>query len=222
MDPSQASLSYLSAFLGGVAISFTPCVYPLLPITLSFIGASSSGSKLKGFIYSLVYVTGMAVVYAALGVIATLTGSLFGTISVHPATRIVIGALIVIFGLSMWDIIPVNMFGSGANINVRQQGIVKAFLIGTISAFAISPCVSPALGSILVYVASGKNIIYGATLLLVFAYGLGFLLIIAGTFGGILVNLPKSGAWMVKIKKACGVVLLAVGSYFIIIGIRSI
>ena len=221
MIPSQVPLSYLSAFLGGVAISFTPCVYPLLPITLSFIGASSSGGRIKGFLYSLVYVTGMALVYAALGVIASLTGFLFGSISVHPLTRIIIGVIMILFALSMLDILPFDPFAFRANINVKKQGIFKAFLIGITSGFMISPCVSPALGSILVYVASGKNVAYGGTLLLVFAYGMGLILILAGTFSGILVNLPKSGSWMTIVQKACGLILLVMGLYFISLGIRS-
>jgi cytochrome c-type biogenesis protein len=221
MMPSQTELSFLSAFLGGVAISFTPCVYPLLPITLSFIGANSVGGKIKGFLYSLVYVTGMALVYAALGVIASITGSLFGSISVHPLTRIIIGVMILLFGLSMMNILPFDPFSFRANINVKKQGIAKAFLIGITSGFMISPCVSPALGSILVYVASGKNMIYGGTLLLVFAYGMGLILIVAGTFSGILVNLPKSGSWMVAVQKVCGLILLVIGLYFITLGIRS-
>ncbi|MFA5116996.1 MAG: cytochrome c biogenesis protein CcdA [Candidatus Omnitrophota bacterium] len=221
MIPSQDPLSYLSAFLGGIAISFTPCVYPLLPVTLSFIGASSSGSKLKGLILSLAYVSGIALVYASLGVIAGLTGSLFGAVSVHPATRMIIGVAMVLFGLSMWDILPLNIFASRAKANVKKEGVFKAFLIGITSGFMISPCVSPALGSILVYVASSKNIIYGGTLLLAFAYGMGLILVLAGTFSGILVNLPKSGLWMAWVKKACGLILLAIGLYFIILGARS-
>jgi cytochrome c-type biogenesis protein len=221
MTPSQLPLNYLSAFLGGVAISFTPCVYPLLPVTLSFIGAGSAGSKLKGFIYSLAYVTGIALVYAALGVIASLTGSLFGAISVHPATRMIVGVIMVLFGLSMWDILPLNPFSFNTNFNVKKEGILNAIIIGITSGFMVSPCVSPALGSILVYVASGKNIFYGGTLLLAFAYGMGLIIILAGTFSGILINLPKSGSWMVKIKKICGLILVVMGIYFITLGIRS-
>jgi len=221
MIPSQDPLSYLSAFLGGIAISFTPCIYPLLPVTLTFIGASSSGSKLKGLILSFAYISGIALVYASLGVIAGLTGSLFGAVSVHPATRMIIGVVMVLFGLSMWDILPSDLFASRVKVNVKEGGVFKAFLIGITSGFMISPCVSPALGSILVYVASSKNIIYGGTLLLAFAYGMGLILVLAGTFSGILVNLPKSGPWMAWVKKACGLILLAIGLYFIILGVRS-
>ena len=222
MNQSPVPISYVAAFLGGLAISLTPCVYPLIPITLSVIGANSVGSRTKGFLLSMVYVSGVAVVYAALGVIAAITGSFFGAISVHPLTRIAVGIVMLLFGLSLLGVLPFNILTFRKNVNIKSGGIWRVFILGITSGFAVSPCVSPALFSILTYVASGRNMLYGATLLLVFAYGMGFILIVSGTFSAILVNLPKAGPWTERIKKACGVVLLAVGLYFMGLGIKGL
>jgi len=222
MDQSPAVISYAAAFLGGLAVSFTPCVYPLIPITLSVIGANSVGSRVKGLLLSIVYISGLALVYAALGVIAAMSGSFFGAISVHPITRIIVGIVIFLFGLSLLDVLPFNILSVRKNVDIKSGGIWKVFILGITSGFAVSPCVSPALFSILTYVASERNVIYGATLLLAFAYGMGFILVLSGTFSALLVNLPKAGPWMERIKKLYGLILLAVALYFMSLGIKEL
>ncbi|MBI4708019.1 MAG: sulfite exporter TauE/SafE family protein [Candidatus Omnitrophica bacterium] len=212
-------IDYVLAFTGGVAVSFTPCVYPLIPITLGFIGASASGSRKKGFFLSLTYVTGIAIMYSLLGLFASLSGTLFGKFSTYPLTYILVGLFVTFFGLSMFDLfqIPLPMF------KVRQQkkqGYLSSFVLGVSSGFIIGPCLTPVLGSILAYLAAKNNVYYGASLLFVFAYGMGLVLILAGTFGSTLVNLPKSGKWMVYIKRACAIILIIAGAYFIYNGIR--
>ena len=200
-------------------ISFTPCVYPLIPISVSYIGVRSN-SKPKGFILSLVYVSGIAFTYSILGLIASLTGKIFGSISNHPATYLVVGVIIVIFGLSMSDLFNIS-FGTNFNNPVfKKKGYFSIFLLGITSGFIISPCLTPVLGSILSYLATRKNIFYGMSLLAVFAYGMGVIFILSGTFAGILANLPKSGRWMVYFKKAAGILLVAMGVYYIYAGIR--
>jgi thiol:disulfide interchange protein DsbD len=94
--------------------------------------------------------------------------------------------------------------------------------LGLTSGLIIGPCLTPALGAILAYLATKKHIIYGTTLLFCFAYGMGFLLILVGTFSGLLANLPKSGKWMVYIKRLAAFILLAMGAYFIYVGIRRL
>ena len=85
-----------------------------------------------------------------------------------------------------------------------------------------SPCLTPVLGSILVYLAATKNVFYGASLLFVFAYGMGFVLILAGTFSAVLTNLPRSGKWLAYVKKTCALLLLGMGLYFVFAGIKEI
>lgn len=219
MDPSISSLDYLKAFLGGVGVSFTPCVYPLLPITVGFIGASSAGSRLKGFFLSLAFVTGVAVTYSALGLLASLTGTFFGEFSSKPVTHIIVGVLMVLFSLSMFDIFTMPSLHKSLPV-FRKKNYFSAFILGMASGLIISPCLSPVLATILLFIATKKSVLYGTTLLLSFAYGLGAILILAGTFSSILLSFPKSGKWLTYVKKTGGVVILGMGLFFIISGLR--
>jgi thiol:disulfide interchange protein len=200
-------------------ISFTPCVYPLVPISVSYISVKSN-SKPKGFILSLIYVTGIAFTYSILGLVASLTGKIFGNISNHPVTYLAVGVVIVLFGLSMLDLFHIS-FGTNFNSPIfKKKGHFSILLLGITSGFIISPCLTPVLGSVLSYLATRKNIFYGMSLLAVFAYGMGIIFILSGTFAGILANLPKSGKWMVHFKKVAGILLIIMGLYFIYSGIR--
>lgn len=213
-------LAYAGVFLGGVLVSFTPCVYPVIPITFSYIGGNAQGSRLKGFLLSVVYVLGMSLTYAALGAFAALSGKLFGQISVSPWVNFLVGAVCILMGLSMFDVftLPSLPFLSSVQSQTgksKRGGYAGSFVIGVFSGLVVGPCTAPALGALLVYVGSKQNVIYGTTLLFVFALGMGFLLVCVGTFAGLLSNLPKSGAWLLRIKKIFGWLLLIIGEYFI-------
>ena len=217
MNPQGSDITYIGAFLGGIMVSFSPCVYPLLPITLAFIGVEAGASRLRGLFLSLIYVLGIAVTYSILGLIAALTGRLFGQISNHPISFFVIGNACIVAGLSFLDVININFTGIRlANKVKRTGGYLSVFLLGLTSGLAVSPCTVPVLGTILFVAANKQNILYGASLLFVYAYGMGFLLILAGTFSAIFLNLPKSEIWLMRIKKASGFILLGIGEYFLI------
>jgi thiol:disulfide interchange protein DsbD len=222
MQLSGNALDYVSVFLGGIALSFTPCVYPLIPVTAGYIGINSGSSRFKGLLLSLVYVTGLAVTYSALGVIAALTGRMFGSISSHPATLITVGVIFILFGLSMLKVFVFYLPTIVRMSHIRIKGYFSVFLLGLASGLIASPCVVPALVAILVYLGTTKNILYGATLLFMFAFGMGLTLILAGTFSAILMNFPKSGKWMLYVEKICACVLIGFGVYFIVTGIRRI
>jgi len=211
------SLGFIGAFLGGVLMSFSPCVYPLVPITLGFIGVKAGSSRLRGLILSLVYVLGLAITYSILGLIASLTGRLFGQISSHPISFLVIGNACIIAGLSFFDVINISFTGIRLQNKIKMRGdILSVFLLGLASGLVAGPCTAPALGTILLYVASKQNIFYGASLLFVFAYGMGFLLILVGTFSAVFINLSRSGIWLARLKKFSGFILLGIGEYFLI------
>lgn len=224
MNLSGNPVDYLVVFLGGVFLSFTPCVYPLIPISASFIGARSSGSRLKGFVLSLFYVIGVAVSYALLGLVASLTGKIFGSVSSHPLSSILVGGIVIFFGLSMLDIFTFSLpiLKLARLPQTQDKNYLSSFILGLSSGFIVSPCITPVLGSILLYLTTKKNIWYGTTLLFVFALGMGILLIVIGTFSGIVANLPKSGKWMVYFKKICALVLIGLGIYLVTQGIRRI
>jgi cytochrome c-type biogenesis protein len=213
-------LAYVAVYLGGVLVSFTPCVYPVAPITIAFIGAHSSGSKRKGFVLSIIYVLGISVTYTALGAIAALSGKLFGQIQTNPWTYMIMANICILMGLAMLDVyvLPWRTPQSIARIQPREKtkGIISSFLIGMASGLVMGPCTAPVLAVLLGYVATQQNLFFAATLLFVFAFGLGTFLIILGTFAGLLANLPRSGPWMVRITHLFGWILIGTGEYFLI------
>ena len=201
-------------------VSLTPCVYPLIPVTVFYISSKSGNSKIRGFILSLIFVTGLAVTYSILGLIATIGGIFFGRISTHPVTYIVVGTVIVLFGISMFSDL-FNLSWRGPKIDTQKKGYFSTFLLGASSGLVASPCLTPALASILAYLSIKKNIFYGISLLLAFAYGMGIMLVLAGTFSSILINLPRLGRWMVYIKRFSALAVMILGFYFIYQGVRG-
>jgi thiol:disulfide interchange protein DsbD len=219
---SVNSLDCLKAFLGGVALSFSPCVYPLIPLTAGYIGIGAAGSRLRGFLLSFVYVTGMAFSYSALGLLASLGGTLFGRISASPIVHILVGVVILLFAFSMLDLFTLALPQVIRMPALKKKNYFSAFIFGMVSGLMISPCLTPVLGAILFYLAVKQNILYGVTLLVSFAYGMGLILMLVGFFSTLLVNLPRSGRWMLYIKRACALVLLGMGLYFIAEGINQV
>ena len=208
-------MSFFAAFLGGLLTSFTPCIYPMIPITASFIGGRSvGGPKFRALFLSLSYVVGIAVTYSVMGVFAASTGRLFGEISSNPYAYFIIANIIILLGLGMLDVFTIPVITSKSMTN--RGGFFGAFVIGIASGIVVGPCTAPVVGVLLIYVASTQNILLGGSLLFVFALGMSILLILVGTFSGVLAALPKSGEWMVKIKKVMGIFMIGVGEYFLI------
>jgi len=214
---SSVFLTLLAAYLGGVLVSFTPCIYPVIPITVAYVGGQSQGSKLKGFLLSIVYVLGTAVTYTVLGGIAAMSGLFFGQIQTSPWTYFIVANICILMGLAMLDVFtfPLPGFLSQAHTASTKKGVLGGFLLGIASGLVLGPCTAPVLGVLLSYVATKQNVFYGMSLLFVFAFGMGTLLILVGTFTGLLTNLPKAGAWMIKIQKTFGWLLIAIGEYFL-------
>ncbi|MDW7771596.1 MAG: cytochrome c biogenesis protein CcdA [Desulfobulbaceae bacterium] len=212
---SSILLALAASYLGGVLISLTPCLYPMIPITVGVIGSSNlNGSKPRGFLLTLSYVAGMALTYAALGLFAAATGRFFGTISTHPVTFIVTGNILLLFALSLLDVYHLPYIGK--HYPTKMRGFPGVFLIGMTSGLIIGPCTAPVLGSLLAYVGSTGNLVLGGAMLFVFAIGMGTILLLVGTFTGILASIPRSGPWLVTIKKIIAVLILILAEYLFI------
>jgi thiol:disulfide interchange protein DsbD len=215
------ALAYLAVFAGGVLVSFTACVYPVVPITIAFIGARSAGSRTRGFFLSLVYVLGMALTYTALGGIAALSGKLFGQLQTNPWTYFVMANICILMGLAMLEvfILPVRTPAFIARLQPRgkTRGLAGSLAVGAASGLVLGPCTAPVLAVLLSYVATRQHLLFGMSLLFVFALGMGVLLVVVGTFAGLLASLPKSGVWMARVNRLFGWILIGAGEYFLIV-----
>lgn len=203
-------------FLAGVASSFTPCIYPLIPVTIGIIGSKESESNLRGFLLTMSYVIGIAMTYAALGLIAALTGSLFGSLSSNPWILFGIAALIMALALNMLDVFQINFgrlsLGGGTQ---KKRGLFTNFAYGLTFGLVASPCTAPPLAAILTWVGSTRNLVMGPLFLFAFALGMGSILVLLGTFSSFLLRMPRSGMWMIVIKKSMGYMMILMACYFV-------
>lgn len=201
-------LAFLIAFLGGLVASLTPCVYPVIPITVGYFAQQAAADKKgrKPVAPALIYVLGMSLVYTLLGVLAGLTGTLFGSIARSPLFFLVISALFVALSLSLFELFEIRM--PGALEKVKGTGRGSAFLMGVATGLVASPCVGPVIFFILGQVLQAGQPVYGALLMLGFSLGMGVLFVVLALFSSVAARLPKSGNWMVRVKIALGILVL--------------
>jgi cytochrome c-type biogenesis protein len=226
-------LAVVTLFGAGVLTSLTPCIYPMIPITAGIISGASAGrgstaggagavpaalSRGRVAALTLAYVSGLALFYALLGLIAGLTGSLFGTVSANPWARFVIGNLLLVFALAMLDVLPVQLpprlIAWAAGLGGGSYPAV--FLLGATSGIVAAPCGAPAFAAVLTWVATTRSGVLGFVYLFVFSLGMTALLVGVGLFSGTVATLPRAGAWMAWIKRGAGVVLLLMSEYYFI------
>ena len=213
-------VALVTLFGAGLVTSLTPCVYPMIPITAGILSGTSAviPSRTRTVRLTLTYAVGLALFYAILGLIAGLTGSLFGTVSANPWARFAIGNLLLIFALAMLDVIPVSApQGLMRWVSSLGGGSYPAvFLLGATSGIVAAPCGAPAFGAVLTWVATTRSGLLGFVYLFVFSLGMTALLVVVGLFSGSLAALPRSGKWMVWVQKLAGVVLLGMAEYYFI------
>lgn len=214
---SNLLFAFLIVFLAGVLTSFTPCIFPMLPITISILGYhANKGNRWHNFARACSYVLGIALTYASLGVVAALTGSLFGSALTNKYVLFFMCLLFIVMALSMWGLFDLqvpafirNRFGTG-----KSHGLGGAFVMGLAAGIVASPCVGPVLVSILSFVSTTKNVVLGFSLLFTFALGLGLIFIAIGLFSHALHLLPKSGPWMNFVKFLLGAGMWGAALYY--------
>jgi len=208
-------LSILLLFLVGLAVNLTPCVYPLIPITISFFGGMSYGqestkqNKSKSIVMGIFYALGMSATYSSLGLFAALTGSLFGNALQNPIVIIVVALVFIALSLSMFGLYEIRIpqkLAVAANQN--RAGYFGAFIMGLLVGFIAAPCIGPFVLSLLVYVGKLGSPFYGFLLFFVLSMGLGFPYIILAAFSSSLNKLPRSGEWMIGVKLIFGFILI--------------
>lgn len=211
-------LSLLFVFGAGFLTSLTPCVYPMLPITLVILGTNKSHSKLIGFSRSFTYVLGMSLTYSMLGLLAATTGFMFGSLLSNSYFLIFLSLILFVGALSMFDIFEIQtprFLRDRLNTQSQSTSYVALFLTGLFSGLIVGPCVGPVLVGVLGYVSQTGSLFLGFSLLFAFSMGLGSLILVLGTFSNLFDKIPRSGSWMILIKKLLGLAFLALIIYFI-------
>ena len=209
--------AFLFVFVGGILTSFTPCVYPLIPITVSVFGAGESVGRLRSCFLSVTYVMGIALTYSILGVAVASTGAVFGQIMADPRVMLPVCGILIALGLSMLGVFELRVpYALQNRLNsVGGAGFAGAFVMGTVAGVIAAPCTGPALGAVLSYVATTESVFLGFWLLLTYALGMGLLFIVIGTFSGAIAALPRSGGWMYILENIFGVAIITVALYFL-------
>lgn len=208
--------SLLFIFLWGLALNLTPCVYPLIPITTSYFAGQSTGSTMKVFSLALVYVLGMALMYSVLGMFAATSGALFGAALQSPPVLIFIALVMIGLALSMFGLYEIRVPMALTNFaGGSRSGYFGALFMGLTMGIVAAPCIGPVVLGLLTYVAKIADPVLGFWMFFILALGLGVPYLILGTFSGLLNKLPRSGTWMVWVKKVFGVIMLAMAIYFV-------
>ena len=207
-------------FGAGVLTSLTPCIYPMIPITAGVLGGAGAVGRSRGrtVLLSLTYAVGLALVYALLGLVAGLSGTIFGTISSNPWAYLLMGNLLLLAGLAMLDVIPImvpeRLLGWAGKWGGQSVGAV--FLMGATSGLVAAPCGAPAFAAVLTFVSATQSAVRGFLYLFVFSLGMTALLIAVGVFSGVLAALPRAGRWTVWVKRLAGVLMLAMAEYYFV------
>jgi thiol:disulfide interchange protein DsbD len=213
----------IGVFIAGLLLNTTPCVYPIIPITIGFFvnqGAREGKPKIsKTFLMASMYVLGMALTYSLLGVIAAKSGGLFGAALQNPIVLIALAAIMVALSLSMFGVyefrLPEVLNRMATSSTQSTSGMLGAFVMGLTMGIVAAPCIGPFVLALLVEVGTKGSAAYGFLLFFVLALGLGLPYLVLGTFSGALKTLPRSGLWMVTVRKVFGLVLIGMALYFL-------
>jgi len=215
VDDYGILLTFFIIFFGGLALNLTPCVYPLIPITISFFGGQES-SKGRTFWMALAYVLGIAVTYSILGVVAALGGGLFGTLLTNPFVLVGIAAVLVGLSLSMFGVyefrLPTSLMTAASQ---SKAGIFGSFFMGLTLGIVAAPCVGPFVIGLLTYVAAQQSVLLGFGMFFTLAMGLGLPYLFLAMYSSRISSLPRSGTWMIGVRVIFGLVLIAMAIYFI-------
>lgn len=225
-DFSNPAVAIPVLFAGGVLTSLNPCIYPMIPITAAIVGGQEVGSvkngppkRLRPVLLTLTYVLGLASLYSVLGVIAGMTGTLFGTVSTNPWLYFAMANLLILSALAMLEVFPVPIprwaieRASRAGTAGRYSG---AFVMGAVSGLVAAPCGAPIMAAVLTWVTTTQSGFLGFVYLFSFSIGMCALLVVVGVSSGTLARLPRSGMWMSWVKRGFGFVMLGVAEYYLI------
>lgn len=216
LESSGLFINLIIVFFGGLALNLTPCVYPLIPITIGYFGGQSEGSTKKLFSLGILYVAGMALTYSIIGVVTSLSGSVFGALLQNPFVLVGVALVLVLLALSMFGVyefqLPVGLVNK---VGGAKGGYFGAVLMGLTMGIVAAPCIGPFVLGLVTYVALKADPFYGWVMFFFLALGLGFPYILLALFSGKIKKLPRAGFWMESVKHIFGFLLLGMALYFI-------
>lgn len=209
-------------FLAGVFTSLNPCIYPMIPITAAIVGGTSVGgtvSRARTVLLTLTYAVGLALVYSILGLVAGMSGSVFGAVNSNPWVYFVMAQVLMLAALAMLDVIPITVpaFIMQRAANAGEGGKFSgAFVMGAMSGLVAAPCGAPVMAAVLTWVTTTQSAMLGFAYLFSFSLGMCTFLIVAGLSTGLLARLPKAGVWMVWVKRAFAILMIGAAEYYLI------
>lgn len=213
-------------FAAGVLTSLTPCVYPMIPITAAIVGGGTAGAAGAGdrrfprvAALTFTYVLGLAAVYAGLGLLAGMTGSMFGSVSSNPWLYFAMANVLLLAALAMLDAVPMSL-PSGLLQRASSMGTAGrfsgTFAMGAMSGLVAAPCSAPVMAAVLTWVSTTRSAGLGFLYLFTFSVGMSALLVAVGLSSGALARLPRAGTWMVWIKRGFALLMLGAAEYYLI------
>ena len=214
----KSLLLFALVFILGFLTSLTPCVYPVIPIVMGYIGTRSGKKKFKGFYLSIFFVLGLAFVYSLFGVIAAMAGSMVGVSFQNPIVVIVISGIFMVMGLSLAGLfeIPVpTSISSKVQSGSSKNEIISSLVVGGVAGIIAAPCAGPVLITLLSWISQTKSAVLGFLLTFTFSLGMGIIFLLVGTFSGVISTMPKGGKWMDYIKYFFAVLLIGGGIYIL-------
>ena len=216
LDSSGLLLSLIFVFLAGLALNLTPCVYPLIPITIGYFGGQAEGKTSRLVLLGILYMLGMALTYSVVGVVTSLSGAVFGTLLQNPIVIIAIVLLFVVLALSQFGVYEFKLPDSWvAKAGGAKGGGFGAFFMGLTMGIVAAPCIGPFVLGLVTYVAAKGDPLYGFLMFFVLALGLGFPYLLLAIFSGKIKSLPRAGLWMEGVKHIFGFLLIGMAFYFL-------
>lgn len=216
LEQSGLFLSLIFIFLAGLALNLTPCVYPLIPITIGYFGGQAEGKTSRLFLLGVLYVLGMAITYSVIGVVTSLSGAVFGALLQNPFVIIGIVILFVVLALSQFGVYEFKLPDAlVAKAGGAKGGAFGAFFMGLTMGIVAAPCIGPFVLGLVTYVAAKGDPYYGFSMFFVLALGLGFPYLLLAIFTGKIKSLPRAGVWMEGVKHIFGFLLIGLALYFL-------
>jgi thiol:disulfide interchange protein DsbD len=217
LESNGLIIGLLFVFIGGLALNLTPCVYPLIPITVGYFGGQSEGSTGRLAMMGLLFMLGLAVTYSIIGVVTALSGAIFGALLQNPIVILLVVSILLGLSLSMFGVYEFKLPDSMvAKAGGAKAGMFGAFFMGLTMGIVAAPCIGPFVLGLVTYVATKQDPFFGFLMFFVLALGLGFPYLFLAIFSGKIKSLPRAGEWMGSVEHIFGIILIGMALYFLL------